>query len=325
MKTNSSPAWLLLGVLVLVDCGGQTESPTGQSTPDPPASLQPSCRAPAPGTDAHCGTSGSLDCCEALPVSGGTFNRDNNPDAPATLSDFKLDRFEVTVGRFRAFVAAYPGSRPKPGDGAHPRIPGSGWRQEWDAYLPKDAAGLSQKLGHEDDPVYRQTWSGIIAWTAQPGANETMAVNGLSWPIALAFCAWDGGRLPTEAEWTYAALGGSEQRFHPWGNEPPDQTRSVSSNTILQDKKLLPVGSALLGAGRWGHLDMDGNLQEHVFDGVSHQDYYAMDCHDCTLLDPYPYPELDGRRLRDFGSATARIGIQLQQWGDLFGVRCARD
>jgi hypothetical protein len=49
----------------------------------------------------------------------------------ATLSDFWLNRFEITVGRLRAFVDAYPGSRPKAGDGAHPRIAGSGWNPAW--------------------------------------------------------------------------------------------------------------------------------------------------------------------------------------------------
>jgi formylglycine-generating enzyme required for sulfatase activity len=191
--------------------------------------------------------------------------------------------------------------------------------------LPKDAAELSQKLGCEDDPTYLQTWSGVVAWTPEPGPHEMLAINQLTWPLAFAFCAWDGGRLPTEAEWAYAALGGDEQRTNPWGSEPADGTRASLINTILAEKKLRPVGSAPAGIGRWGHLDMGGNMEEMVFDAISHQNFYEVPCADCALINPYPYPELDGRRAKDYGSTEVRTGIQLQQRGDLLGVRCARD
>jgi formylglycine-generating enzyme required for sulfatase activity len=46
----------------------------------------------------------------------------------------------------------------------------------------------------------------------------------LNWYEAFAFCIWDGGRLPTEAEWNYVAAAGSEQRFYPWSS-PPSSTQ----------------------------------------------------------------------------------------------------
>src|SRR5262245_9701876 len=53
-----------------------------------------------------CGQGGNHDCCESVVVPGGTFNRTNDPAFPATVSSFRLDVYEVSVGRFRAFVDA---------------------------------------------------------------------------------------------------------------------------------------------------------------------------------------------------------------------------
>ncbi|MBM4364484.1 MAG: hypothetical protein FJ104_17530, partial [Deltaproteobacteria bacterium] len=65
-----------------------------------------------------CGPAGDESCCASPRVTGGTYNRVNDATYPATVSDFRLDRFEVTVGRFRRFVAAVVG-----GGGARQRGP----------------------------------------------------------------------------------------------------------------------------------------------------------------------------------------------------------
>ena len=138
-----------------------------------------------------------LSCCDQQLVPGGSFTMgevggnaqaDESPVHTGIVAPFLLDTYEITVGRARSFVAAYPGAKPKAGVGAHPGIPGSGWDSAWDQYLPADEPALRASL--LCDPA--QTWTDL------PGANENKPLNCMSWHLLFAFCAWDGGRLPTE-------------------------------------------------------------------------------------------------------------------------------
>lgn len=83
------------------------------------------------------------DCCESPTVDGGYFALGGVAGATqATVSAFALDKYEVTVGRFRNFVDAYLG-HPVAGAGAHPLIGGSGWQPEWNAFMAVDKASLA--------------------------------------------------------------------------------------------------------------------------------------------------------------------------------------
>jgi formylglycine-generating enzyme len=240
---------------------------------------------------ATCGPSGNVSCCSASRVPGGTFYRSydaapddhNGTDYPATVSDFRLDTYEVTVGRFRQFVGAGLGTQASPppiGAGAHPNLPGSGWNASWNPSLPPDRDALIAAITCD---ASNQTW------TDTPGANESKPINCLSWFEAMAFCIWDGGYLPTEAEWNYAAAGGNQQRAFPWSSPPssttidctyanysPGGTRCVSSGTHR-------VGSTSpKGDARWGHADMAGNVWEWVLDWYTAA--YPTPCDDCAHL-----------------------------------------
>ena len=116
--------------------------------------LGPSCTGLAP----TCGPAQDSDCCESPLVPGGVFYRsyDLAGDGmfatqmyPATVAPFYLDRYEVTVGRFKQFIAAGMGvaaSPPAAGDGAHPQIAASGWDPAWNQYIVSDAATLETGL-----------------------------------------------------------------------------------------------------------------------------------------------------------------------------------
>jgi formylglycine-generating enzyme required for sulfatase activity len=293
-------------------CGG------GASTP--PALDPPSCRALAP----TCGPQGDRSCCESQAVPGGTFRRSYDgvtlTDASvseATVGAFRLDTYLVTVGRFRTFVDAGQGTQavpPAPGAGAHAQIAGSGWDPAWDVSLI-GAGGLPAALA-----------CGGESWTAAPGANESLPINCVSWFEAFAFCAWDGGFLPTEAEWNFAAAGGDEQRVYPWSS-PPASTAIDDGDAVYCGHAcaLAPVGSrSPAGDGRWGQADLAGSVWEWNLDW---QQDYGEPCVDCAAVGDGTYRIARGG---GFKSPPETLLAGARSWGtpaerdSFFGFRCAR-
>jgi formylglycine-generating enzyme required for sulfatase activity len=286
-----------------------------------------------------------------MPVPGGTFNRRNDPTLPATISAFELDVFEVTVGRFRAFVeagAATETHAPSAGTGAHPKIPGSGWHDEWDPRLPASVAELRSSLN-----------GGKSTWTDVAGANEHLPINNVQWLQAFAFCAWDGGRLPTYAELSFAATGGNEQRIYPWGGSTvtgsPAVEAAFNCNFKLPVRScgttctgcdltdIAPVGSLRAGIGKFGQLDLAGNVAELTLDLADPPDEARPPpvCNDCAVvLTTDPDKAIIGTKqftAQFFSLGGAWDGsaseLQASSYGrrkyderqDSQGFRCARD
>jgi formylglycine-generating enzyme required for sulfatase activity len=278
------------------------------------------------GLEATCGAAGNDDCCRRLLTPGGTYYRSYDGvdhvdrSFPATVSNFYLDKYEITVGRLRTFVNAGMGTQKTPpveGAGAHPSIARSGWRAEWDEKLSSDTAALKAAL---------KCYSSYQTWTDTPASNENKAANCVDWYTAFAFCVWDGGRLATEAEWMYAAAGGSEQRYFPWSS-PPSSTAIDDSYAAYCGKtcfSMQDVGMKPRGDGKWGHSDLGGNAWEWTLDWNSSA--VPLPCHDCAVVDGGTWRNARSGAYNDLATTlrSATRHVYLPEYHGIIGLRCAR-
>lgn len=277
-----------------------------------------------------CGPSGADDCCARVPVAGGAFpmgrgdgedacpvgqtcGDHETPEHETTLESFLLDRYEVTVGRFREFVESYDDLNMQVGEGAHPLISGSGWQTDFQSLLPESEVALRDSLNCGEGGTF----------TVAEGTSEALPVNCVSWAVAFAYCSSIGGRLPTEAEWEFAAAGGDENRLYPWGSAAPDPERAS-----VYPSPLIPAGSLGEGEGRYGNFDLAGNVWEWALDWLDTGWYsdQGMGCDNCARVTTgthrvlrggaYSYQEVTLR-------AAARSGELPEARDPSIGFRCA--
>jgi sulfatase modifying factor 1 len=323
-------------------CSGATlNCSNGSCTATPP-----SCQPGGAGMT-NCGT-GSASCCTSLEVPGGTYSRTytNSGSGPtgtadsATVSGFRLDEYEVTVGRFRQFVAAWNGGSgwlPTAGSGKHTHLNGGqGLANSGSAGTYEtgwDATDWNNTTDVDPTSANLACNASYATWTPTAGSNEKLPINCVNWWESEAFCIWDGGFLPSEAEWEYAAAGGSQEREYPWGTTDPGTSSQYAiynceypspSGSCTGVSNIAPVGTPTAGAGVWGQLDLAGNVWEWNLDWYG---TYVDPCTDCAQLTAASYRVIRGG---DF-SYTASVLLPPYRTynpptyrGSDTGFRCAR-
>lgn len=180
----------------------------------------------------------SLAAVDGKPVSipGGEFvGSDGRIHA---VAPYRLDRTEVTVRMYRECEKA--------------------------GYC---AGTIGHRLQGCDDACEAENRRVRICNYARPG-HGNYPMDCVSASQAATYCAWRGGRLPTQWEWEWEARGGEEARVYPWGDTPPSCDIAVIHDRERGDGCgrgiSAPVGTREAGASRHGTLDLAGNVEEWV-------------------------------------------------------------
>ncbi len=268
------------------------------ANPPPGRDLHEGCCAPARGAGAGAeehheppagagpAAGGAGDLAEAMiDLPGGAFTMGNDagygyrgdgegPAHEVVLSPFSIAPRAVTNEQFARFAAA---------TGHRTEAETFGWSFVFGGLLPAD---FPPTRAVASAPWWRQVEGADWAHPEGPQSDwrerpEHPVVH-VSWNDAAAFCAWTGARLPTEAEWEYAARGGLEGARFPWGEElePGGEHRMnvfqgefPARNTCADGH----AGTAAVGsypANGYGLFEMTGNVWEWTADWFD-PGYYA--------------------------------------------------
>jgi formylglycine-generating enzyme required for sulfatase activity/serine/threonine protein kinase len=204
-----------------------------------------------------------IDSCPAdmVPIPGGEFFMGNDeglpPEKPShsvTLSPYCIDKYEVTVASYLKCSEVGKCKR-------------AGSANDWDGITAKDRATF--------DPLCNGR---------EPEERANHPINCVDWAMADRFCRETGKRLPTEAEWEFAARGPDGRKF-PWGDDDPtaadlnacgSECAAWGEKNHVDEKPMYaaddgfpttaPVGSFPKGASRYGVEDVVGNVWEWVAD-----------------------------------------------------------
>ena len=228
---------------------------------------------------------------------------DEKPQHEVTLSSFYIDKYEVSVAQYALFLNELGGY-----ENACNQV---------DCAWPRERASTSNYLSvteQEDDTLLFAPFEDF----------GNYPVNYVTWYGASNYCQWVGGRLPTEAEWEYAARG-TDGRPYPWGSREPDTLRAVFNSEGFENLK--PVDALPDGASPFGVFAMAGSMWEWT------ADWYASDYYSQSSATNPTGPEGDERVIRGGGWPNNNLADRLRSanrsasppdtLSAAFGFRCA--
>ncbi len=287
--------WVGLSLLlILYSCGRTRKADSAQSAAD--TTVIPA---------AEITFNGDTSKADMVFIPGGWFmmggdseqaGEDEYPKHRVFVDPFWMDEHEVTNAQFSKFVAATgyitTAERKPDWEELKKQLPPGTPKPDDRELIP--ASLVFTPPGHEVDlNDYSQWWSWV------PGANwkhpegpgsdikgkENYPVIHVSWDDAMAYCKWAGKRLPSEAEWEFAARGGLKNKIYPWGNEHVNKGRPKANswegtfpykNTAVDGFEALAPVKAFAPNG-YKLYDMAGNVWEWCSDWYRNDYYKTVD------------------------------------------------
>ena len=244
---------------------------------------------------------GSVKHTDMVWIEGGTFmmgaddsegRTDEYPAHRVQLNGFWIDETEVTNAQFAAFITATGyvtvAERKPDWEELKKQLPAGTPSPPADVLV---AASLTFKppdnAGPLNDASKWWNWTPGASWKHPQGPQSNIKdkknypVTHVAWEDAAAYAKWAGKRLPTEAEWEFAARGGLENQKYPWGNEAVESGKPKANTwqgkfPVLNRKwdgygSTSPVKS--FKPNGYGLYDMAGNVWEWTSDWYT-EDYY---------------------------------------------------
>jgi formylglycine-generating enzyme required for sulfatase activity len=223
----------------------------------------------------------------ALLMGGGEGDDDEQPEHTVTLSPFSIDKHETSYA-------------------------------EYDSCVRK---GVCSPAHYDDGKCLMWTSEGIARVRVPPQyRSPDYPVVCVTWYQAKEYCSFRGKRLPTEAQWEYAALAGGSGTYT-WGSQQPSSSRCTSPENRR------PLASGTFPPNAWGLYDMTGNVWEWTYD-LYQKDFYSYS----EPQDPSGPPVGRYRVIRGGGwySGQSQLRSKNRQWlvpeyGEVsVGIRCAK-
>jgi formylglycine-generating enzyme len=282
--------------------------------------------------------------------SSAEFKGEAEPIHAVAVPGFWMDATEVTNEQFAEFVKAtgYVTVAEKVPDAAQfPDVPKDKLKPFSAVFTPPTSDTPARRMDDWWKPVYGADWKHPDGPGSSITGKEKYPVVHISWVDAQAYATWAGKRLPTEAEWEFAARGGLDGKTFAWGDEFKPGGKSMANTwqgtfpnqNLTEDghRTAAPVGS--YPPNGYGLYDMAGNVWEWCSDWYS-RDYFKNSPKDNpkgpeSSLDPMD-PK-SKRKVQKGGSflcaenycaryqVGARHSGEMESAADHIGFRCVKD